>query len=63
MNELYEFLGLEPTDYGSVIGWATTDNDEFWIEFNHRKVTMDDGLECYILEMSFEPRYDFLEYE
>ena len=45
------------------MGWATTDNDELWIEFNHRKVTMDDGLECYILEMPFEPKYDFLEYE
>lgn len=61
LNELYEFLGLETTDYGSVLGWTPTDEGEYWIEFNHRKVELDDGLECYILEMPFEPTYDFLE--
>ena len=58
LNELYEFLGLETTDYGSVLGWAPTDEGEYWVEFNHRKVTLDDGLECYILEMPFEPTYE-----
>ena len=62
LNELYDFLGLESTDYGSVLGWAPKDNDMFWIEFNHRKAVLDDGLEVYILEMPFEPTYDFLEY-
>lgn len=62
LNEMYEFFGLETTDYGSVLGWAPTDEGEYWIEFNHRKVTMDDGLEIYIIETPFEPRYDFLEY-
>ena len=62
LNELYEFLGLETTDYGSVMGWTPEDEGEYWIEFNHRKVVLDDGLECYILEMPFEPSYDFLEY-
>lgn len=58
LNELYEFLGIETTDYGSVMGWAPTDDGEYWIEFNHRKVVMDDGLECFILEMPFEPTYE-----
>lgn len=62
LNELYEFLGIEETDYGSVMGWAPHDDGMYWIEFNHRKVVMDDGLECYILEMPFEPTYDFFEY-
>ena len=61
LNELYEFLGLETTDYGSVLGWTPTDEGEYWIEFNYHKVTLDDGLECYILEMPFEPSCDFLE--
>lgn len=61
LNEFYEFLGLETTDYGSVLGWEPTDEGEYWIEFNHRKVVMDDGLEVYIIEMPFEPRYDFNE--
>lgn len=62
LNELYEFLGLEGTDYGSVLGWAPNDDGMYWIDFNHRKVELDDGLEVYILEMPFEPTYDFLEH-
>lgn len=62
LNELYDFLGLEPTDYGSVLGWAPLDEGMYWIEFNHRKVIMDDGLECYILEMPFEPCLEYEEY-
>lgn len=61
LNELYEFLGLEETDYGSVLGWTPTDEGEYWIEFNYRKVTLNDGRDCYILELPFEPTYDFLE--
>lgn len=62
LNEFYEFLGIDETEYGAVMGWAPKDEGEYWLEFNHRKVTMDDGLECYIIEMPFEPSYDFLEY-
>lgn len=62
LNELYEFLGLETTDYGSVLGWAPTDEGKYWVEFNHRKVVLDDGLECYILEMPFEPTYEPWDY-
>ena len=62
LNEFYEFLGIEETDYGSVLGWAPKDEGEYWIEFNHRKVLIDDDLECIIIEMPFEPTYDFLEY-
>lgn len=62
LNEFYEFLGISETDYGSVLGWAPKDEGEYWIDFNHRKVVMDDGLEVYIIEMPFEPTYDFLEY-
>ena len=61
LNELYEFLGLEETDYGSVLGWAPKDDGMYWIEFSHRKTVLDDGLEVYILDMPFEPTYDFLE--
>lgn len=63
LNELYDFLGIEETDYGSVLGWAPLDEGMFWIEFNHHKVTLDDGLEVFIIEMPFAPRYDFFEYD
>ena len=62
LNEFYEFLGIEETDYGSVLGWAPVDDGMYWIDFNHRKVVMNDGTICYVIEMPFEPTYDFLEY-
>ena len=61
LNELYDFLGLDPTDYGSELGW-TVEDELFWIDFNHRKVTLDDGLECYIIEAAWGPSIDWKEY-
>ena len=61
LNEFYDFLGLEQTDYGEILGWAPLDEGMYWIEFNHRKLIMDDGLQCYILEMPFEPREEYLD--
>lgn len=61
LNEFYEFLGLEPTDYGEILGWAPLDEGMYWVEFNHRKLIMDDGLECCILELPFEPREEYLD--
>lgn len=61
LNELYDFLGLETTDYGNTVGWAVED-ELYWLDFHHHKVTMDDGLECYIIETPWGPSPDFLEY-
>ena len=56
LNELYEFLGLEPTDYGSKVGWSIDDDEMFWVDFNHRKALMDnDSLEAYIIETPWGP--------
>lgn len=38
-------------------------DETFWIDFNHRKVTMDDGLECYIIETAFMPTEEALNEE
>ena len=62
LNELYDFLGLEPTDAGQIMGWAPLDEGMYWIEFNHRKAELEDGTEFYILEMPFEPSIDYEEY-
>lgn len=61
LNELYEFLGLETTDYGNTVGW-TVEDELYWVDFNHKKVVLDDGLECYIVETPWGPSADFLEY-
>lgn len=44
------------------MGWAPTDEGEYWIEFNSRKTVLDDGLEVYILETPFEPTYEPWDY-
>lgn len=62
LNELYDFLGLEQTEYGSTIGWAPLDDGMYWIDFNHRKSVAEDGTEFYILEMPFAPTIDYEEY-
>lgn len=56
LNELYEFLGLEPTDYGSKVGWSIDDDGIFWIDFNHRKALLDnETLEAIIIETPWGP--------
>lgn len=62
LNEFYDFLGLEQTDYGREVGWAVEDDGSYWVDFNHRKVKLDNGLECYIIEMLYEPSMDWKEY-
>lgn len=62
LNELYEFLGLEQTDYGEVVGWHAFEEIQ-WVDFDHRKTMLDDGLECYILDMPFGPSDDYLTYK
>lgn len=61
LNELYDFLGLEPTDYGSKVGWAV-DDEIYWVDFNNRKVVLDDGLECYIIETPWGPSTEYSDY-
>lgn len=58
LNEFYEFLGLERTDYGEAVGWDIC-GEIYWIDFNHRKTLIgddNDGFECYIIEMPYYPR-------
>lgn len=62
LNEYFELLGLEPTDYGNYLGWSSFALVEMywdcWIEFNNSKFTFDDGLECTILTIVREPIFD-----
>lgn len=66
LNEFYEMLGIEPVDYGDHLGWNSAEVYDTqwsnWIDFNHKKVTMDDGLECYILSWSVDPTFGFEDY-
>ena len=64
LNELYEMLGIEPTDYGHTIGWnqymGETQYGYTWIDFNHQLEETEDGLEYYVISYPFIPTSDFL---
>ena len=59
LNEFYSFLGLPETFSGSVLGWdietLIEGYESPWIDFDHRLVTLEDGLECYIIESVIPP--------
>lgn len=65
LNDFYRFLGLEEIEFGDVLGWSAykmaSEWESSWIDFNHRLTTMDDGFECYIIEMPIPPTEDFYE--
>lgn len=62
LNEFYEFLGIEQTEYGSTVGWSICDDEMYWIDFNHRKVLIDnDTMEAYIIETPYGPTVEALE--
>lgn len=66
LNEFYEELGIEPVYAGYSLGWSRGANLDIywqeWIDFDHEKMVMDDGLECHIIKMQCEPIPDFEEY-
>lgn len=61
LNEFYEFLGLSITDFGDAVGWNSCNGDIFWIDFDHSKVVLEDGLECYCIDMVFPPDEHYLD--
>ncbi len=65
LNEFYKFLGVEETPLGEAVGWNSCNGDIFWIDFDHSKAMVDDGLngevECYIIDMVFPPDKTYLE--
>lgn len=60
LNDFYEFLGLEQTDYDEAVGWDIC-SEIYWIDFNHRKTLIgddNDSFECYVIEMPCYPSED-----
>ena len=66
LNDWYKYIGLEPLDHGRDFGWSTGINYEqywqSWIDFNHTKTVLDDGLECTIISFNQEPVSGFQYY-
>ena len=59
LNEFYDLLGLQTTEFGSLAGWVPDDEGKFWIEFEHRKAKLPDGTVYYIIEMPFGPSTEY----
>jgi hypothetical protein len=66
LNEFYSFLGLDHIESGDVLGWGAGEMLEGglmpWIDFDHRLVKMEDGMECYIIDTMIPPTIDYDEY-
>lgn len=65
LNDFYRFLGIEDTELGDAVGWNSCNGDIYWIDFDHIRSMIDDGLngemECYIIDMVFPPDSTYLE--
>lgn len=54
LNDFYDFLGIDCTDYGEKIGWSVEDG-LYWIDFSHHKVEIDGEPDRWVIDMPFEP--------
>lgn len=59
-NDFYEFLGIPKVKGGDAVGWSSA-YGYTWVDFDHKKVTFDDGMECYIIYAIFPPEDDYFE--
>lgn len=66
LNEFYEELGIDDANVYNALGWSEGYNYECywqaWVDFNHNRVTMDDGTECVVISMLQEPYVGWEEY-
>ena len=61
LEEFLEMLGLETTEASKIIGWAVED-EIYWIDFDHRKKTLDDGRELIIITSLWAPSQELNDY-
>lgn len=54
LNEYLSFLGLDEVEGGDTIGWdicyMIEEMDCYWLDFDNYKTTLEDGLECIIID-------------
>ena len=60
LADFYDYLGLDETEIGDALGWNQEVICDFynpsWIDFEHDLVKMDDGMECYIINILVKPQ-------
>lgn len=66
LNEFYGYLGIDEIESGWELGWSVGSCLDYywqpWIDFNHKKETMEDGTEYHIITMWQEPILNFEDY-
>ena len=66
LNDFYDLLDLEPTDYGGVLGWSYARDLELfgysWIDVKWTPLTMPDNLEAYVITFPIDPSEDYYGY-
>lgn len=55
INEFYEFLGIKPIDDGNCYGYSI-DDGLMWIDFDHHKTALEDGLEARVIDIPWAPQ-------
>ena len=58
---LFEFEVIVAPELGDAVGWSSCNGDIYWIDFNHHRLTLDDGMEIYVIDMVFEPTAEWME--
>ena len=63
LNEVYEFLGLEPVKVGDEVGWSAFKDWEClgfsWIELLFEEVETPDGMLALSLKFNMDPTADY----
>lgn len=66
VNRFYDHLNIPEIDGGDEVGWCSFELYESywtpWVDFSHDKTTMDDGLECTIIDFRMDPYTDYTDY-
>ena len=63
LNDFYDLLDLEPTDYGGTLGWSYARDLELygysWIDVKWVPLTMPDNLEANVITFHIDPSADY----
>lgn len=63
LYEFYNYLNIPYEPYAKELGWSqgilSAMYWTYWLDFDHSKMTTDDGRECHIITMRQEPVIDF----
>ncbi len=54
LNDMYSYFGLEGVPGGDDVGYDVCD-EYYWLDFNHKLVTLDDGMEVIGIDVAFDP--------